>query len=57
MDDNAFPFGQLLNAGINGFVAMLIWNLIQQNKQLIAEMRERDSALVQLIYKLIDKRD
>ncbi len=57
MDDPTLPIGQLLNAGINGFVAFLIYNLIQQNRQLIAEMRERDGALMQLIYKLIDGRD
>lgn len=57
MDDSSLPIGQLLNAGINGFVAYLIYNLIQQNRQLIAEMRERDGALLQLIHKLIDERD
>ena len=56
MEDSAFPIGQILNAGINGFVAYLIYNLIQQNKQLIAEMRVRDDALLQLIHKLIDER-
>ncbi len=57
MDNSALPIGELLNAGINGFVAFLVYNLIQQNRQLIAEMRERDAALMQLIHKLIDERD
>ena len=57
MDNSALQIGELLNAGINGFVAFLVYNLIQQNRQLIAEMRERDAALMQLIHKLIDERD
>lgn len=55
MDDPNLAIGQIVNAGINGFVAFLVWNLIQQNRQLIAEVRERDSNLMQLIYKLIDE--
>jgi hypothetical protein len=57
MDNSTFPIGELLNAGINGFVAYLIYNLIQQNRQLIAEVRERDGALLQLIHKLIERLD
>lgn len=55
MDSPDFAIGQLVNAGINGFVAFLVWNLIQQNRQLIAEVKERDNTLMQLVFKLIDK--
>lgn len=48
------PITEIINVGANGLVAWFCWNLIQQNRELLTEIRNRDDCLLQLINRLID---
>jgi hypothetical protein len=55
MDGSTLPIGEILNAGVNGFVAYLIYNLIQQNNHLIKELREYNKMFLDMAFKAMDK--
>lgn len=45
---------ELLRIGSDGVVIFLVWSLVKQNHNLIAEVNSRDNELIKLIYKILD---
>ncbi len=48
---------EILQAGTNGAILLIIWNLFQTNRQLIDEIRSRDEQLLRIIDKLMELED
>ncbi|MBS0016409.1 MAG: hypothetical protein KFF72_08620 [Arthrospira sp. SH-MAG29] len=44
---------ELLRVGSDGVVIFLVWSLMKQNQELIAEVNSRDNELMRLIYKIL----
>ncbi|MGB3535430.1 MAG: hypothetical protein WBA13_18170 [Microcoleaceae cyanobacterium] len=51
------PLNSLISTGFDGLVALLIWNLTQTNKTLLAEIKERDKILTDIILNLLNNNE
>lgn len=55
MDNSNIPIAQIADTGLTGFLVLLVYNLIQQNKRLFTEVKEHNQVILEVAIRAIDK--